>query len=198
MWLIMSWSRGHHALITLLRDADHVVDHALITWLRMHWSRVYHCMRSQVVSSWTATWSVRGTCTACSQFLLCTSKNASLNIVLQIKANVYYCRAWLIAWIHTLYESIHIRSDQISRSVVSDSLRTHELQHTRPPCPSPTPGVHPDSKMKSGTSDYFKDSNISWPWGSACKVSWPLTASFLFLPVTESTFFSVLTKHINH
>ena len=37
---------------------------------------------------------------------------------------------------------ICIRSDQISRSVVSDSLRPHELQHARPPCPSPTPGVH--------------------------------------------------------
>ena len=35
-----------------------------------------------------------------------------------------------------------IRSDQISRSVVSDSFRPHELQRTRPPCPSPTPGVH--------------------------------------------------------
>ena len=32
----------------------------------------------------------------------------------------------------------HIR-DQISRLVVSDSLRPHELQHARPPCPSPTP-----------------------------------------------------------
>ena len=33
---------------------------------------------------------------------------------------------------------------QFSRSVVSDSLRPHELQHARPPCPSPTPGVHPN------------------------------------------------------
>ena len=32
-------------------------------------------------------------------------------------------------------------SDQISRSVVSDSLRPHESQHARRPCPSPTPGV---------------------------------------------------------
>ena len=32
---------------------------------------------------------------------------------------------------------------QFSGSVVSNSLRPHELQHTRPPCPSPTPGVHP-------------------------------------------------------
>ena len=32
-------------------------------------------------------------------------------------------------------------SVQFSRSVVSDSLRPHESQHARPPCPSPTPGV---------------------------------------------------------
>ena len=38
----------------------------------------------------------------------------------------------------------YIRSDQISRSVMSDSLRPHEPQHARPPCPSPTPGVHPN------------------------------------------------------
>ena len=34
---------------------------------------------------------------------------------------------------------------RFSRSVVSDSLRPHESQHARPPCPSPTPGVHSDS-----------------------------------------------------
>ena len=33
-------------------------------------------------------------------------------------------------------------SVQFSRSVMSDSLRPHESQHARPPCPSPTPGVH--------------------------------------------------------
>ena len=40
-------------------------------------------------------------------------------------------------------------SDQISRSVMSDSLRPHESQHARPPCPSPTPGVHPNSCLSS-------------------------------------------------
>ena len=35
-------------------------------------------------------------------------------------------------------------SVQFSHSVVSDSLRPHESQHARPPCPSPTPGVHSD------------------------------------------------------
>ena len=34
---------------------------------------------------------------------------------------------------------------QFSHSVVSNSLRPHELQHTRPPCPSPTPGVYSNS-----------------------------------------------------
>ena len=36
-------------------------------------------------------------------------------------------------------------SVQFSRSVMSDSLRPHESQHTRPPCPSPTPGVYSNS-----------------------------------------------------
>ena len=45
--------------------------------------------------------------------------------------------------------TLQIRSDQISRSVVSDSLWPHESQHTKPPCPSPTPGVHRDSHPSS-------------------------------------------------
>ena len=43
----------------------------------------------------------------------------------------------------------HNRSDQISRSVMSDSLRPPESQHARPPCPSPTSGVHSDSRPSS-------------------------------------------------
>ena len=40
-------------------------------------------------------------------------------------------------------------SVQFSHSVVSDSLQPHESQHVRPPCPSPTPGVHPNSSASS-------------------------------------------------
>ena len=40
-------------------------------------------------------------------------------------------------------------SVQFSHSVVSNSLRPHELQHTMPPCPPPTPGVFPDSHPSS-------------------------------------------------
>ena len=39
-------------------------------------------------------------------------------------------------------ESVQFSSVQFSHSVVSDSLRPHESQHARPPCPSPTPRVH--------------------------------------------------------
>ena len=40
-------------------------------------------------------------------------------------------------------------SVQFSPSVVSNSLRPHELQHARLPCPSPTPGVHSDLRPSS-------------------------------------------------
>ena len=40
-------------------------------------------------------------------------------------------------------------SVQFSRSVMSDSLWPHESQHARPPCPSPSPGVHSDSRPSS-------------------------------------------------
>ena len=38
-----------------------------------------------------------------------------------------------------------LHSVQFSHSVVSDSLRSYGLQHARPHCPSPTPGVYPNS-----------------------------------------------------
>ena len=44
---------------------------------------------------------------------------------------------------------LQFSSVQFSCSVLSNSLRPHELQHARPPCPSPTPGVHPDSRPLS-------------------------------------------------
>ena len=43
-------------------------------------------------------------------------------------------------WSYTMTFS----SVQFNRSVVSNSLWLHELQHARPPCPSPTPGVYPN------------------------------------------------------
>ena len=53
-------------------------------------------------------------------------------------------------YIYLLKNILHtLCSVQFSHSVVSDSLRPHESQHARPPCPSPTPGVHPNSCASS-------------------------------------------------
>ena len=42
------------------------------------------------------------------------------------------------------YVYIYQYQYQFSHSVMSDSLQPHEPQHSRPPCPSPTPGVYPN------------------------------------------------------
>ena len=53
-------------------------------------------------------------------------------------------------WIRKLWYIFTMEySVQFSRSVMSDSLRPHESQHARPPCPLPTPGVHSDSRPSS-------------------------------------------------
>ena len=70
----------------------------------------------------------------------------------------------------------NIPSDQISRSVVSDSLRPHESQHARPPCPSPTPGVHWDSRP-SGLWCHPAISSSVVPFFS-CPQSLPASESF--------------------
>ena len=50
-------------------------------------------------------------------------------------------------WGESLWQkkSVEFSSVQFSPSVVSNSLRPHELKHSRPPCPSPSPGIHSDS-----------------------------------------------------
>ena len=51
--------------------------------------------------------------------------------------------------LEALCKWVQFSSVQFSRSVMSDSLRPHESQHARPPCPSPTPGVHSNSYPSS-------------------------------------------------
>ena len=52
---------------------------------------------------------------------------------------------WIIkdTFIHYLF-CVEFSSVQFSHSVMFDSFRPHALQHARPPCPSPTPRVHPN------------------------------------------------------
>ena len=67
-------------------------------------------------------------------------------------------------------------SVQFSCSVVSDSLWPHELQHARPPCPSPTPGVHSNSCPSSQWCHPAVSSSVV-PF-SSCPQSLPASGSY--------------------
>ena len=73
-------------------------------------------------------------------------------------------------------DSFSSSSVQLSRSVVSNSLRPHELQHTRPPCPSPTPGVHPNPCPLSRWCHPTMSSSVVR--FSTCPQSFPALGSF--------------------
>ena len=75
-------------------------------------------------------------------------------------------------------------SVQFSGSVVSDSLRPHESQHARPPCPSPTPGVHSDSRLSSQWCPQTISSSVI-PF-SSCLQSLPASGSFQMSQLFES------------
>ena len=71
-----------------------------------------------------------------------------------------------------------ILSDKISRSVMSE--RPHESQHARPPYPSPTPGIHSDSRPSSQWCHPAISSSVV-PF-SSCPQSLPASESF---PVSQ-------------
>ena len=80
----------------------------------------------------------------------------------------------IFPWIY-VYLSV-----QFSRSVVSDSLQPHESQHAKPPCPSPTPGGHSDSRPLSQWCHPVISSSVV-PF-SSCPQSLPASESF---PVSQ-------------
>ena len=69
-----------------------------------------------------------------------------------------------------------IGSVQFTCSVMSDALRPHESQCARPPCPSPTPGVHPQSCPSNRW--YHPDISSSVIHFSSCPQSLPVSGSF--------------------
>ena len=89
-------------------------------------------------------------------------------------------------------------SDQISSSVMSDSLWPHEPQHARPPCPSPTPGAHRDSRPSSLWCHPTISSSVI-PF-SSCPQSLPASESFpmsqLFASSGQSTGVSALASFL--
>ena len=94
--------------------------------------------------------------------------------------------------------SVQFSSVQFIRSVMSDSLRPHESQHTRPPCPSPPPGVHSDSCPSSQWCNPAISSSVV-PF-SSCPQSLPASESFpmsqLFTWGGQSTGVSVLASFL--
>ena len=80
----------------------------------------------------------------------------------------------------TYFKLVQFSSVQFSHSVVSDSLWPHESQHARPPCPSPSPGVHSNSRPSSRSCHPAISSSIV-PFFS-CPQSLPASESF---PVSQ-------------
>ena len=102
--------------------------------------------------------------------LICLLKNIS--IIITISSNILHI------YLRNDYdiEELIISSVQFSHSVVSDSLRPHELHHARPPCPSPTPGVHSNSHPSSRWCHPAISSSVV-PF-SSCPQSLPASDSF--------------------
>ena len=107
-------------------------------------------------------------------------------------------RDFLEGYTNSMLASVHFCSVQFSRSVVSDSLRPHESQHTRPPCPSPTQGVHSNSRPSSLWCHPAISSSVV-PF-SSCPQSLPASESFpmsqLFTWSDQSTGASALASFL--
>ena len=90
-----------------------------------------------------------------------------------------------------------VSSVQFSCSVMSDSLRPHASQHARPLCPSPTPGVHSDSRSSSPWCHPAIPSSVD-PF--SCPQSLPASESFpmsqLFTWGGQSTGVSALASFL--
>ena len=130
----------------------------------------------------------------------------SFSLTLNLNPDIYKCRAhppgpagWAY-YLHSCTEPHTQRGPLVhfSRSVVSDSLQPHELQHTRPPCPSPTPGVHPNSHPWSQWCHPAISSSVV-PF-SSCPQSLPASVSFpmsqLFTWGGQSTGVSALASFL--
>ena len=120
----------------------------------------------------------------------CLPRGPELNEIYHVKMLVFLQRSS-----HVIYL---ISSAQFSHSVVSDSLWPHELQNTRPPCPSPTPGVHSNSRPLSRWCHPAISSSVV-PF-SSCPQSLPASESFpmsqLFAWGGQSTGISALASFL--
>ena len=122
-----------------------------------------------------------------SPFLL-TESLARLNSYNPVKGKLSLLRKDRVEWslyirqgllpgnTHRYQNSQMLCSIQFSLSIVSDSLWPHEPQHARPPCPSPTPGVHTNPCPLSRWYHLTISSSVI-PF-SSCPQSFPASGSF--------------------
>ena len=111
------------------------------------------------------------------------------------------CMSWIKSFKFSDFQFLHLWREKgwnnwfgivlFSRSVVSDSLRPHWLQHARLPCPSPTPGAYSNSCPSSQWCHPTISSSVI-PF-SSCLQSFPATRSF---PVSQ--FFASGGQSISH
>ena len=139
----------------VIRSLSHIL-HLVATWTAVH----------HIPLSFTVSWSFFRFMSIESMklfnhFILCYPIFLLLSIFPSIK--VFPSESVLTLGSQSIGASA---SDQISCSVVSNSLRPHESQHARPPCPTPTPGVHWDSRP-SGQRCHPAISSSVVPFSSA-------------------------------
>ena len=100
------------------------------------------------------------------------------------KGSILWCSAFFIFQLSHQYMTTRktISSVQFSHSDVSNSLRPHESQHARPPCPSPTPRVHSDSHLLSQWCHPAISSSVvpfsSWPQSLPASEFFPMSQLF--------------------
>ena len=136
-------------------------------------------------------------CIFCQQLELMETNILTLETMVWLlkafKAHLAYSESWQGTWpvpypvfsvtpaafqVHPAF--VILSSVQFIHSVISDSLWSHEPEHSRPPCPSPTPGIHPNPCPFSQWCHPNISSSVV-PF-SSCPQSFPASGSF---PVSQ-------------
>ena len=111
-------------------------------------------------------------CQTASWFIRFRNLLAAKRITVLTSNTLRFCYSFL----RITFSHFAISSVQFSRSVMSDSLRPHETQHARPPCPSPTPRVHPNPcPLCRWCHPTISSSAVPF---SSCPQSFPASGSF--------------------
>ena len=156
-----------------LQASVHGISQArILEWVAISFSRGSSWLRDQTHGS------CHFSCIAGKFFTAELPRNSQKIVFFFFKLPSLYYLSWQPLQTHTQ----SISSVQFSRSVVSDSLWPHESKHARPPCPSPIPGVHSDSRPSSQWCHPAISSSVvpfsSCPQSLASSESFPMSQLF--------------------